>query len=103
MLELLKVFERQFKLLRRLDRPRHHWQPRTQQGNPVKKKKCHHQRKKQRYRRQLYTRGLDTLTIGKLVKEKLSSQAPQDDTASIQEPDMQNIKVYIPLDRVGYC
>ena len=58
-------------------------QPGIEQENPVKKKKCRGQRKKQRYRRQLYARGLDTLSVDKLVEEEFSSQLhPQE-----QQPD----------------
>ena len=68
----------------------------TQQDNPVKKKKCHGQRKKQRYRRQLYAQGLSSVTVNRLVEERFSSVAP------IPESDTLNFNVCIALDRVGF-
>ena len=68
----------------------------AQQENPVKKKKCHGQRKKQRYRRQLYAQGLSSATVNRLVEERFSSTAPR------QELDKLNFNACIPLDRVGF-
>ena len=67
-----------------------------QQENPVKKKKCHGQRKKQRYRRQLYAQGLSSSTVSRLVEERFSSTVPS------QELDKLNFNGCIPLDRVGF-
>ena len=67
----------------------------TQPKDPVKKKKCHGQRKKQRYRRQLYDQGLSSATVNRLVEERFSPVVP------IQESDTLNFDVCIPLDRVG--
>lgn len=74
------------------------------------KKKCRGNRKKQRYRRQLYARGLNTEEVEKLIKERFDPTHPQNeqlqqnmDTA-MAEPDVHNIEVYIPLERVcSYC
>jgi hypothetical protein len=68
----------------------------TQQDNPVKKKKCHGQRKKQRYRRQLYAQGLSSATVNRLVDERFSSTAPS------QESDTLDFNPSIPLDRVCF-
>ena len=82
-----------------------------QLGNTTKKKKCHGNRKKQRYRRQLYDQGLTTEQVDKLVEEKFSSQIQQQQQQlqlQVQQdmtPDQyntQNIQVYIPLDRVCF-
>ena len=73
-----------------------------QQGIQMKKKKCRGNRKKQRYRRQLYNQGLDSVAVEKLVKEKFPSETQQqhDDDETLEESDVQNIEAYIPLNRV---
>jgi hypothetical protein len=89
---------------------------RRQQPPPLptektKKRKCHGNRKRQRYRRQLYAQGLDSATVEKLVQEKFSSQVQQqqqqqpnenndNSECALQKPDMLNYNVYIPLTRV---
>ncbi len=90
-------------------------QQQQQQDKKTKKKKCRGNRKKQRYRRQLYAQGLDSVTVETLIQEKFSSQLQQqqqqqpdendandnDEEATIlQRPDMLNYNVYIPLNRV---
>jgi hypothetical protein len=45
-----------------------------QQGIQMKTKKCRGNRKKQRYRRQLYNQGLDSVTVEKLVVEQFASE-----------------------------
>ena len=85
-------------------------QPQQQQVEKKTKKKCRGNRKKQRYRRQLYARGLNTEEVEKLIKERFDPTHPQNeqlqqnmDTA-MAEPDVHNIEVYIPLERVcSYC
>lgn len=75
--------------------------------NQMKKKKCRGNRKRQRYRRQLYNQGLDETEVNELVEKKFSSQQlhqPQrhkDKTAS-KRHDLQNIEVSIPLVRVSF-
>ncbi|CAF1474520.1 unnamed protein product [Adineta steineri] len=77
-----------------------------QQQQEKKKKKCRGNRKIQRYRRQLYGQGLDSDTVNKLVEERLhvseqQQQQQQDQAATSSKTDTtQNLKVYIPLDRV---
>jgi hypothetical protein len=78
----------------------------VQQERTTTKKKCRGDRKRQRYRRQLYSQGLDSTTVDKLVEEKLSSQVhsqQQFNNAAdeSQESDIRNIDVFIPLDRVS--
>ena len=74
-----------------------------QQGIQKKKKKCRVNRKKQRYRRQLYNQGLDSVTVEKLVAEKFESETQQQENdETLEESDIQNIEAYIPLNRVCY-
>ena len=79
----------------------------AQHEQTMNKKKCRGDRKRQRYRRQLYNQGLDSTTVDKLIEEKFSSQAHSEqrlynDAAKSQESDIRNIDVFIPLDRVSY-
>lgn len=49
-----------------------------QQEKQAKKKKCRGNRKKQRYRRQLYAKGFNSEEVDKLVGEKFSTlQLPE--------------------------
>ena len=70
------------------------------------KKKCPGDRRRQRYRRQLYIQGLDATTVDKLVEEKFFSQAHSQQqlynaAMKRQESDTRNIDVFTPLDRVS--
>jgi len=51
-------------------------QQQQQQEKQIKKKKCRGNRKKQRYRRQLYAKGLNSEEVGKLVEEKFGALQP---------------------------
>lgn len=73
-----------------------HDQQGTLQETSEKKKKCHGQRKKQRYRRQLYAQGVNSATVNRLVDERFSTTAP------VQESDTLDFNPSIPLDRVGF-
>ena len=74
-----------------------------------KKKKCRGNRKKQRYRRQLYNQGLDSETVNKLVNQRFLGQVQQQQRQSQSEQQTisqkystQDLQVYIPLERVAY-
>jgi len=79
-----------------------------EQENQVKKKKCRGNRRRQRYRRQLYNQGLDSATVEKRIQEQFHSQVQQRqqqqqrDKLIFEKSDRQNIEVSIPLDRVGF-
>lgn len=76
-----------------------------QQENPrEKKKKCRGNPKRQRYRRQLYKQGLDSASVERRIQEKFPKevQARQQHQATLTESNRHNIKVFIPLDRVGF-
>jgi hypothetical protein len=80
-------------------------QQQQQQANKTQRQKCRGNRKKQRYRRQLYDQGLNSQRVDKLVEEKFPSQIQQrqlqNNKQSTQEKyNTQNLQVYIPLDRV---
>lgn len=72
--------------------------------NPTRKKKCRGNRKKQRYRRQLYLKGLETDAVEKLVQEKFDNRTdelPEGDQSGIStEYRTEELEVYIPLNRV---
>ena len=77
----------------------------------VPKKKCRGDRKRQRYRRQFYAQGLDSVTVERLVKEKMASLIQQQqeqptsrptDRATNQESVSRNLNVVIPLIRVSH-
>ena len=75
-----------------------HKQPQVlQQQQTEKKTKCRGNRKIQRYRRQLYAKGLDSKTVNELVEERLHYQQQQQE---VGETSISNMEVYIPLDRV---
>lgn len=71
-----------------------------------KKKKCRGNRQKQRYRRQLYNKGLDTEQVTALVNERFSNRPEsrtielQDDQSSSTIYSDRDLQVYIPLERV---
>ncbi|CAF5023052.1 unnamed protein product [Rotaria sp. Silwood1] len=79
-------------------------QVQKEQESQMKKKKCRGDRKRQRYRRQLYNKGLDSTTVEKLIKEKFPSQGQQPqqqrDKMTFKNRDRQNIEVSLPLDRI---
>ncbi|CAF5047696.1 unnamed protein product, partial [Rotaria sp. Silwood1] len=61
------------------------------QENQMRKKKCRGNRKKQRYRRQLYNQGFDSDTVAKLVQEKFHPQVQQQQNKPIVEKhDLKN-------------
>jgi len=72
----------------------------------MKKKKCRGNRKIQRYRRQLYAQGLDSEVVAKLVAKKLHLQQQQQEQQNHEETlegyNVENMEVYIPLDRVCF-
>jgi hypothetical protein len=77
-------------------------QQQQQQASKTKKKKCRGDRKKQRYRRQLYAQGKTSEEVEKLVQEKFSSQIQQQQQQVNQET-LQKYgieQMYIPLHRV---
>ncbi|CAM2729173.1 unnamed protein product [Rotaria socialis] len=63
------------------------------QEDKTKKKKCRGDRKRQRYRRQLYNQGLDSTIVEKLIQEKFPSQVqqPQQQQDKIKNSQIQNI------------
>ncbi|CAF5225584.1 unnamed protein product, partial [Rotaria magnacalcarata] len=67
----------------------------------IKKKKCRGDRKRQRFRRQLYRQGLDSDTIKRKEEEKfgLQSSITEQSRRPDQQPAIENIEVYIPLNR----
>ncbi|CAF1501088.1 unnamed protein product [Rotaria sordida] len=77
-----------------------HKQQQVQQ-NQMKKKKCRGNRKRQRYRRQLYNQGFDSDTVAKLVEEKFHPQVQQqNDKEVMEEYDLKNIEVSMSLNQV---
>lgn len=71
------------------------------------KKKCRGNRQKQRYRRQLYNKGLNTEQVTALVNERFNSrlepatlESQTDQSPSKTYPD-RDLQVYIPLERVS--
>ncbi|CAF4177913.1 unnamed protein product, partial [Rotaria sordida] len=71
------------------------------QLNQMKKKKCRGNRKRQRYRRQLYNQGFDSDTVAKLVEEKFHPQVQQqNDKEVMEEYDLKNIEVSMSLNQV---
>jgi SOS response regulatory protein OraA/RecX len=82
-------------------------QQQQQLENKTKRKKCRGNRKKQRYRRQLYDQGLSSEEVEKLVEEKFPSDIQQQQQLQVhkemtptEQYNTQKIQVYIPLDRV---
>ena len=74
-----------------------------EQENQVKKKKCRGNRRRQRYRRQLYNQGFDSDTVAKLVGEKFHPQVQQQkDEETFEEHDLQNIEMSITLNQVCF-
>jgi hypothetical protein len=77
-------------------------QQQQQQANKTQKKKCRGDRKKQRYRRQLYDQGKTSEEVEKLVQEKFPSQVQQQQ----QQVNQETLQKYgieqicIPLHRV---
>ncbi|CAF1569781.1 unnamed protein product, partial [Rotaria sordida] len=66
------------------------------QENQTRRKKCRGNRKKQRYRRQLYNQGFDSEAVAKLVEEKFNPQLQQEtNTETVEERDSHNIQVSI--------
>ncbi|CAF1532339.1 unnamed protein product [Rotaria sordida] len=66
------------------------------QENQTRRKKCRGNRKKQRYRRQLYNQGFDSEAVAKLVEEKFNPQVQQEtNTETVEERDSHNIQVSI--------
>ncbi|CAF3822040.1 unnamed protein product [Rotaria sp. Silwood1] len=76
----------------------------TQQGgqeNQIGKKKCRGNRKKQRYRRQLYNQGFDSDTVAKLVQEKFHPQLQQDeDVQLVEKHDLKNGQATSPINNI---
>ncbi|CAF5034534.1 unnamed protein product, partial [Rotaria sp. Silwood1] len=72
----------------------------TQQGgqeNQMRKKKCRGNRKKQRYRRQLYNQGFDSDTVAKFVQEKFHPQLQQGQHVQLVEKhDSNNQQITSP-------
>lgn len=68
----------------------------------TRKKKCRGDRKRQRFRRQLYRQGLDSDTIKRKEEEKFGLQSPitEQSRRPDKQPAVENIEVYIPLNRV---
>lgn len=82
-----------------------------QQTNNTKKKKCRGNRKRQRYRRQLYNQGLNKNEVNELVEKKFPShilqqpqqqqQQQQDNGMIFEKHNLQNKEVSIPFNRVS--
>ena len=69
----------------------------------TRKKKCRGDRKRQRFRRQLYRQGLDSDTIKRKEEGKFglqSSSVREQSRRTDKQPLIENIEVYIPLNRV---
>ncbi|CAF3215804.1 unnamed protein product [Rotaria socialis] len=68
----------------------------------AKKKKCRGDRKRQRFRRQLYRQGLDSDTIKRKEEEKfgLQSTVEAQPQRTDKQPIIEDIEVYIPLNRI---
>ncbi|CAF2131114.1 unnamed protein product [Rotaria magnacalcarata] len=69
----------------------------------IKKKKCRGDRKRQRFRRQLYRQGLDSDTVKRKEEEKFGSQLSsmrEESRRTDKQPVIENIEVYIPLNRI---
>ena len=69
------------------------------QENEMRKKKCRGNRKRQRYRRQLYNQGFDSDTVAKLVEEKFHPQVRQQK----DKHDLKNIEISLALNQVCFC
>ncbi|CAF4494767.1 unnamed protein product [Rotaria socialis] len=69
----------------------------------IKKKKCRGDRKRQRFRRQLYRQGLDSDTVKRKEEEKFGSQSSsmrEESRRTDKQSVIENIEVYIPLNRI---
>ncbi|CAF3454204.1 unnamed protein product [Rotaria sp. Silwood2] len=79
-------------------------QPSTKQSgeeNHTKKKKCRGNRKKQRYRRQLYNQGFDSDTVAKFVQEKFHPQLQQEqDVQLVEKHDLINGQTTSSMDNI---
>jgi|ERR1700722_2254782 len=83
----------------------HAIQQQQQPGKKTKKPKCRGNGKIQRYRRQLYAQGLDSVTVTRLIEEKFHPQVQEQQHVgeeSVEAKDRHNMDVSIRLKRVCF-